>query len=63
MCEAIRGMIEEGRLEGVEQGVKALVEVCREFGTSKEDTAAKIKEKFSLAKEEADLFIKKYWEI
>ena len=35
MCEAIRGMIEDGRIEGVKQGLGALVEVCRELGLSR----------------------------
>lgn len=62
MCEAIRGMIEEGRLEGIEQGVKALVEVCREFGSSKKETSDRIMEKFSMSQEDADICVERYWE-
>ncbi|MCH1951664.1 transposase [Enterocloster sp. OA13] len=69
MCEAIRGMIEDGRIEGVKQGLEqgigqglsALVEVCREFGLSKEDVVSKAKEKFSLSMDEMEDLIDRYW--
>lgn len=70
MCEAIRGMIEDGRIEGVKQGLEqgigqglsALVEVCREFGLSKEDVVSKAKEKFSLSMDEMEDLIDRYWD-
>ena len=65
MCEAIRGMIEDGRIEGVkqglEQGLGALVEVCRELGLSKEDVVSRAMGKFSLPVDETEDLIYRYW--
>lgn len=70
MCEAIRGMIEDGRIEGVKQGLEqgigqglsALVEVCKEFGLPKEDVVSKAKKKFSLSVDEMEDLIDRYWD-
>lgn len=62
MCEAIRGMIEDGRIEGVKQGIGALVEVCKEFGLPKEDVVSKAKEKFSLSVDEMEDLFDRYWD-
>lgn len=61
MCDAIRGMIENGRMEGIKEGIRALVEVCQDFGASKAETASKIMTKFSISQEEAELDTDKYW--
>ena len=61
MCEAIRGMIEDGRIEGVKQGLGALVEVCRELGLSKEDVVSRAMGKFSLPVDETEDLIDRYW--
>ena len=66
MCEAILGMIEDGRIEGIKQGIgqglSALVEVCKEFGLPKEDVVSKAKEKFSLSVDEMEDLIDRYWD-
>lgn len=62
MCGAIAGLIEEGKIEGRLEGIKALIETCEEFNVSKEDTLERIKEKFSLSKENAETYLEKYWE-
>ena len=61
MCEAIRGMIEDGRIEGVKQGLGALVELCRELGLSKEDVVSRAMGKFSLPVDETEDLIDRYW--
>ena len=65
MCEAIRGMIEDGRIEGVkqglEQGLGALVEVCRELGLLKEDVVSRAMGKLSLPVDETEDLIDRYW--
>ena len=61
MCEAIRGMIEDGRIEGVKQGLGALVEVCRELGLSKEDVVSRAMGKLSLPVDETEDLIDRYW--
>ncbi len=62
MCGAIAGLIEEGKIEGRLEGIKALIETCEEFNVSKEDTLERIKDKFSLSKENAETYLEKYWE-
>ena len=51
----------DGKERGVAQGVKALVETCRELGLSKEDTLARTENKFNLENEEAEGYLLKYW--
>ena len=50
----------EGREEGKEIGIKAIIEMCREFEISKEETIHKIMEKFSVSKEQAEGYYIKY---
>ena len=50
----------EGREEGREIGIKAIIEMCREFEISKEETIHKIMEKFSVSKEQAEGYYIKY---
>lgn len=53
--------IVEGERRGREQGIQAVVEVCKSLEVSKKDTIEKIMEKFSLSKEVAEEFLQKYW--
>lgn len=57
MCKAIDDMMEARRCEGV----KALVETCKEFGLSRVDVLLKVKDKFALSEESAEGYLKKYW--
>lgn len=61
MCGAIAGLIERGRQEGIEQGIKALVETSVEFGSTKEETINRIIKKMCISNEAAELYVKKYW--
>lgn len=47
----------ELRQEGIEQGIKALIETCWDFGKSKEETASKIIQKFLLSPSEATMYL------
>lgn len=49
---------EEGRYEGLVQG---LISTCHELGVSAEETAAKLKEKYSMSDEEVQEKMKLYW--
>ncbi len=65
MCELFdqytrRGR-KEGRLEGIREGLQALISTCRELGVSFDETVAKVKEKFSLGEEEARKNMQLYW--
>lgn len=61
MCQAILEMIEDGRQEGIQEGIKVLVESCQEFGICKEETTLKVKEKYKLTEEQAIEKIELYW--
>lgn len=54
--------IEEGIKIGLEQGIKALIETCKELAISKSDTLSRIVEKFNLSKDDAEKILTKYWE-
>ena len=53
--------IKEGFNEGIQQGLKALISTCRELGVSFDETAARVKEKFSLEDEETRKNMQLYW--
>lgn len=53
--------IQEGERRGREQGIQAVVEVCKSLNVSKEDTIAKIIERFALSEDDAKEALKKYW--
>ena len=46
---------------GKEEGIKALVEACKELDISKEITQSKLESKYILSKELAEEAILKYW--
>ena len=45
----------------MEQGIKALAELCKEMGMTREETQIQIISKFSLSEERADDCMKQYW--
>ena len=51
----------EARAEGLAEGIRALIKVCREFGVSQEDTSGRLMEEFSLTEEETGNYLRKYW--
>lgn len=51
----------EGEREGIKKGLQALISTCRELGVSFEETAARVKEKFSLGEEETRENMQLYW--
>lgn len=69
MCQAIDELIEDGRQEGLSQGIsqglsqgiKAMIQVCTEFGLSREETMEKLKSKFSISEGKAKEYLKTYW--
>ena len=52
---------EEGIAQGIKQGVKALVETCKELGLSREDTLSQTEKKFDLIRDVAEDYLKKFW--
>lgn len=66
MCEAIKAMIEDGKMEGKNEGliigrIEKTIEMCQEFRVSKEDTLERIIKEFSLEEEEAKKYMEEYW--
>ena len=50
-----------GISQGISQTISALIETCKEFNVTKEDTVARIVEKFAMSKEDAFDLVEKYW--
>lgn len=53
--------IERGIERGLEKGIQSLIETCKEFNLSKQETMLRIIDKFSLPEEKAQSSIEKYW--
>lgn len=65
MCELLdryekRGM-ERGRQEGLQAGIKVLVETCQDFGLSKAETVSKVMQKFAVSKSVSRNSTLRYW--
>ena len=61
MCNALEELRQEGRWEGILEGIRATVRTCRNFNISEVDTVRNIMNEFSLSQEEAVNYVKKYW--
>ena len=61
MCNLGEGLVEEAYEEGMEEGIRVLIETCQELGISKEETVSKIEEKSSLSSEAIEELMEKYW--
>ena len=65
MCKALEELmkdeLEAARMTGLEQGIKTVIETCRELGLSREKTAEKIMEKYMLSPEKAEEYMKTIW--
>ena len=61
MCNALEELRQEGRWEGILEGIRATVRTCRNFNISEADAVRNIMNKFSLSQEEAVNYVKKYW--
>ena len=51
----------EGRKEGMEQGIRAVIKFCREGSYTRDKTCSRLMESFSIALEEAEEYLEKYW--
>ncbi len=66
MCTALEDLKKEGIKEGITAGiqegeVKGTIKTCKKFNLDQDDTIKNIMSDFSLSKEEALTYIKKYW--
>lgn len=55
-------IFDQGVEQGIEQGIKAVLETCRDFGMSRKEVSDKLKEKFELKDDEAEIYLKKFWD-
>ena len=61
MCKGLEDMMTEKLEQGLEQGIKAFAEVCQELHVPKEETIAKLCDKFNITRERAEETIQNYW--
>ena len=61
MCKAIDDMILEGKQEGIQEGLRASIEMAKELGATKELIIKQIEKRFLLSQEEALDAINKYY--
>lgn len=58
---------ETGKTAGIsserENGISRLLSALQELNISQRDAYTKLKEKYSLSDEEAEKYLKKYWEV
>lgn len=55
-------LMDDGIEKGLEQGMKALTETCKELGVDFRQTVEKMKIKFGISEEEAQEAVRKYWQ-
>ena len=65
MCGAVDQMIAEGMerglAQGTERGIKNLIEVCQELGTSYDNVQFQVEMRYHLSQEKAEKYMKQYW--
>lgn len=54
--------LSQGISQGVSQTIGALIETCKEFNATKEDTVLRIVDKFSISSEEALALVEEHWD-
>lgn len=52
---------EVGIEEGIEKGIIALINICREVGLSREETMVKVAEKISLSPQKSEEYMDQFW--
>jgi hypothetical protein len=55
------GQLFQRRKEGLEQGIRAVIKFCREDSYTRDKTCSGLMERFSIALEEAEEYLEKYW--
>lgn len=60
MCKALDDLYNSGIEQGIEAGIRVLIETCREFGVEREEIMKRIEQKFSVTKEAALKYMEQY---
>lgn len=63
MCKALDDLVYDSKREGMQEGIKVVVETCHELGVSREDTMDKLQTKFALLREQAIEYMGMYWHV
>lgn len=61
MCKAIEDLMAKSEKRGLEQGIRGIVHVCKEFDISKENTIEKVMKEMAFTKEIAEEYVAAYW--
>ena len=69
MCNALQELMKDeleeaekaGIEKGIEKGIEVVIENCKEFHLSYEQTVHKIAEKYELPTEKAEEYMKRFW--
>lgn len=61
MSEGIQEGVKQGIQQSLCQGIRALVETCREFGASRRAAGKKVCEKYAISPKEAEAYVAQYW--
>lgn len=69
VCEIADAFVKIGFEQGIErgieqersQGIKSMIEACKELGVNKDTTLSKVAEKYKLDDKQALLYMDKYW--
>lgn len=61
MCELFDQYTRRGREEGREEGVKAIIRICKDFNVNNHDAMNRIREAFHLSDTEARDKMNLYW--
>lgn len=62
MCNLSEAIEEKGIEQGLEQGYKALIELCQELNLSQADTTQRLVQKFDLTADAAASYVNLYWQ-
>ena len=61
VCELLEAMLNQGRQQGLQEGIQILIATYRELGITYEAAAAGVKEKYDLDEAEVERDMKLYW--
>ena len=60
MCGALEELYNDGVNDGIEQGMNAFVEACKELGVTDQEILQRMQKEFSLSEERAKEYMEKY---
>lgn len=61
MCEVLDRVENRGIAKGLAQGIRAMIEMAKKYGVSRENVTREIEEQYSMSEEEAKAKVQEYW--